>query len=463
MTLTLRPYQLDLVERVEACPARSALIVLPTGAGKTAVAEELTRRETSRGGRVVFLADRLELVEQAHSRLDSLGAEVLMGSRGHVDSASPVLVASVATLARRGAAPDATLVFADEAHLYAAESFRRVVDAYRSSGARVVGLTATPARLDGQGLGSLFDEVIQGPSVAELIDLGWLVPVRTYAPTGPWWERAHLRGGDFAPEEIAQASTAVMRDVVGAWRRLGGHERPTLVFAATKVHAAELADAFSALDVGRAEVVTDETPAPARRSVRERIQSGALRVVVTVGVLGTGFDAPAIACIVMARPTLSWSLYLQQGGRGMRPSPGKPDLLLVDAAGNSLRHGLLTRPFAVSLDGVRRLHRRATAGLTTCGGCFRVYLSTEPLCPACKARRPAGATRTVRQVDGQLVELTPAQEWAQRAPTSRQLQLLSRWIAEASAKGWKPNAPAARFRGMFGRYPTRRELEAARG
>lgn len=460
--MNLRPYQLDLVARVEQSPSRSVLVVLPTGAGKTQIAEALTARETQRGGHVVFLADREELVRQAHNRI---GGAVLMASY-HPNPSAPdnpgVTIASVATLARRSEAPDATLVFADEAHLYCANSFRRVLGAYQDSGARVVGLTATPARLDGQGLGSLFETVIQGPSTESLIRDGWLVPVRTFAPTGPWWDSVRLRGGDFAADELAEAASAVVRDVAARWRSLGGPARPTLVFASTKAHARELAEEFSGLDVGPAEVITDDTPAATRRSVRDRIEAGALRVVVTVGVLGTGFDAPSVSCIVMARPTLSWALYLQQGGRGLRTAPGKADLLLVDCAGNSLRHGLLTKPFEVNLEGLTRKHRRATAGLSTCRKCFRVYEATEPQCPGCGASRPAGAVRAVREVDGQLVELTGAQQWAERAAAGAQVRKLADWMRDAAERGWKPGAPAARFKGTFHRWPTRDELEQAR-
>jgi len=464
----LRPYQLDLVSKVEASASRSVLMVSATGSGKTTVYEALARRETARGGRVVILADREELVRQAHDRI---GGTVIMGSyRPTPDVARPeapgVTIASVATLARRSEAPDATLVFCDEAHLYAASSFRRVAEAYRGSGAKLVGGTATPARLDGQGLGLLFDEVVQGPSAEELIRDGWLVPVDHRAPSGPWWESVKLSGGDFDTAGLEAASSAVLRDVAGRWQDLGGESRPTLVFAATKAHAAKLADEFSALlflhGLPPAEVVTDDTPAAVRRSVRDRIQSGALRCVVTVGVLGTGFDAPAISCIVMARPTLSWALYLQQGGRGLRTAPGKTDLLLVDCAGNSLRHGLLTKPFEVNLEGLTRKHRRAVAGLTTCRRCFRVYEWTLPACPACGAAKPRGAERKVREVDGQLIELTGAQQWAERAAAGAQVRKLAAWIREGEEKGWKPAAPMARFRGTFSRWATRDEIEQAK-
>ena len=468
--LVLHPYQADSVDAISAAlfSTQAVLYVGVTGSGKTAIAEALTARETARGGRVTFLADRQELVRQAHDRI---GGAVLMGSyRPTPDVTRPenpgVTIASVATLARRTEAPDATLVFADEAHLYAAASFRRVLDAYRSSGARIVGLTATPARLDGQGLGLLFDTVVQGPSAEWLIANDYLVPVVHKAPTGAWWDAVRLQGGDFDTQGLEQAGSAVLKDIAARWAALGGILRPTLVFASTKQHAAKLADEFSRLlflhGLPPAEVITDDTPASVRRSVRDRLQSGALWVAVTVGVLGTGFDAPAVSCIVMARPTLSWALYLQQGGRGLRTWPGKQNLLLIDCAGNSLRHGYLTKPFAVDLDGINRKHRRATAGLTTCRKCWRVYEWTLAACPECGAAKPRGAERKVREVDGQLVELTAAQQWAERAAAGDQVRKLAKWIREGEERGWKPAAPMARFKGMFSRWPKREEIEQAR-
>ena len=469
MTPRLRPYQLQDADAIEAALAQvqAVLYVAPTGSGKTTIYQELTRREVERGGSVVILADREELVRQAHDRI---GGTVIMGSYKPTPEVqrpySPgVTIASVATLARRSEGPDATLAFCDEAHLYAAASFRRVVDAYRSSGTRLVGGPATPARLDGQGLGMLFDTTVQGPTAEWLIANHYLVPVDHRAPTGPWWDRVRLKGGDFDSAELELASAPVLKEVAARWAALDGISRPTLVFASTKQHAAKLADEFSRLlslhGLPPAEIVTDDTPAAVRRSVRDRIESGVLRVVVTVGVLGTGFDAPSVSCIVMARPTLSWALYLQQGGRGLRTSPGKQDLLLIDCAGNSLRHGLLTKPFAVNLSGRTKKHRRAVAGLTTCRKCWRIYEWICEVCPKCGAPRPAGAVRKVREVDGQLVELTGAEQFAAQATSQQATHKLTAWMREATEKQWKPGAPFVRFSKFFHRPPTKQEVKEA--
>lgn len=148
-------------------------------------------------------------------------------------------------------------------------------------------------------------------------------------------------------------------------------------------------------------------------------------------------------------------------GRGTRPAPGKRDLLLVDCAGNALRHGLVTRPFPVSLDGLARKHRRAVAGLTTCRTCFRVYEPDEPSCPGCGAARPH-TERRIRQVGGELIEMTGAEVFAERATQSQQVRLLARWTREAAARGWKPGAPMARFRGLWKRWPSAQEIREAR-
>lgn len=443
-SLRLRPYQLDIVNRVEAAPGRSILVVLATGAGKTAIAEALTQREP---GRVVFLADRKELVDQAHERL---GGGVVMGARG---TEGRVTVASVATLARRETRPPADLVFVDESHLYMAASYRKVVDAYRGSGARVVGLTATPARLDGQGLGELFDAVVEGPSMTWLVEHGYLVPVRTYAPQGKWWDNVAVRAGDFKADDLAEAATAVVRDVAGAWQRLGGASRPTVVFACTKKHAAGLAPEFPG-----AVVVTDDTPRAERAALKTRMTYGEVRVAISVGILGMGFDLPLLSCVVMARPTLSWSLYRQQAGRGTRIAPGKEDLLLVDCAGNALRHGLISDPFPIRLHGVHKVHRRALAGLVNCTMCLRVYAGL--VCPGCGLEKKP-VERRIRVVDGQLVELTGAQSFAQGATPGQQVRLLAKWVRLAVEKGWKPGAAAARFKGMFHRWPTSAERAQA--
>ncbi len=470
MTRRLYDFQLHDADAIEAAllSSKSVLYCLPTGGGKTTVADELTRRETERGGSVLFLADRQELVRQAHDRI---GGSVLMASyRPTPDTFRPdnphVTIASVATLARRTEGPDAALVFADEAHLYAAASFSRVLSAYRGSGAKIVGLTATPARLDRQGFTHLFDTFHQGPSSEWLIANGYLVPVDHRSPTGPWWDAVRLSAGDFDAQGLEQAGGAVLKDISARWAALGGILRPTLVFAPTKAYAARLADEFSRLlflhGLPPAEVITDDTPPAVRRSVRDRIQAGALRVAVTVGVLGTGFDAPAISCIVMARPTLSWSLYLQQGGRGLRTWPGKTDLLLVDCAGNTLRHGYLTKPFSVSLEGPRRKHRRATAGLTTCRECWRIYEWTLPCCPKCGAAKPRGAERRVREVDGELVELTGAEVYAERSREDDKVRTLAKWIREGEERKWNPKAPLCKFKGLFHRWPHSSEIQRAR-
>ena len=163
----------------------------------------------------------------------------------------------------------------------------------------------------------------------------------------------------------------------------------------------------------------------------------------------------------MARPTLSWALYLQQGGRGLRTAPEKSNLLLIDCAGNTLRHGLLTKPFAVNLSGPTKKHRRATAGLTTCRKCWRIYEWTEPFCPKCGAPRPASAVRRVREGDGQLVELTGAEQFAERATSQQATHKLAAWMREATEKRWKPGAPFVRFSKFFHRPPTKQEVKEA--
>ena len=166
--LELRQYQTDLVAAVE--DHDRPLIVLPTGAGKTLVASEIIRRSS---GTVLFVAHRRELVHQAVAKLADFDVHAGVILAGHDNTAGRVQVASIQTLWARcflhsQPRPPANLIFIDEAHHAAAETYRRLIAAY--PGAKIIGMTATPCRRDGRGLGDIFSAIVEGPQVAELID-----------------------------------------------------------------------------------------------------------------------------------------------------------------------------------------------------------------------------------------------------------------------------------------------------
>ena len=177
MSIALRPYQLRAVDEARAKLAaghRRIVVVAPTGAGKSVIAAHIAAKAGAKGKRLLFLAHRLELVEQLSAKLDAFGLNhgIIQGNHWRRMPRLPVQVASVPTLSRREVLPPADLLVVDECHHVPSESFRKVVEAYPN--AAVLGFTATPYRLDGQGLGEWFDDMVVVAQIHELIILGEL-------------------------------------------------------------------------------------------------------------------------------------------------------------------------------------------------------------------------------------------------------------------------------------------------
>ena len=327
--MTLRDYQQQTVTAVRAHWARkrrSVCVVAPTGAGKTRIGEELILDEPT-----VWCAHRRELITQTASRLAvRFGAkEVGIVMPGEYPTpAARVQVATVQTLLARGDRPKAKTLVLDEAHHYAAEDWRQLVDAYPR--ARVLGLTATPERLDGAPLGDIFDELVVAASYSELIANGWLVPARVYRP-------ATTLGNDLA------------QDPVTAWRLYSEGSR-TFVFCGRVAVAHAWAQRFR--DVGvRAAVVDASTPKTERDETLALFKRGTVRVIVNVNTMTEGVDVPEARTIILARAFGHVGSYLQAAGRGLRSAFEKRDMILIDLVGASLRHGLPTDDRTYSLSG----------------------------------------------------------------------------------------------------------------
>jgi len=448
----LRPYQADLVARFYASPARRSLVILPTGAGKTRVAATIADRWP---GPVVFIADRLELVTQAREAMP--GAGVMIGQDFH-PPAGNVTIVGVHTVARRDLRLEASLVIVDEAHMAAAPTWRKVLGWYPE--ARVLGLTATAYRYGGGSLADLFDEAIAGPSVPDLIRAGFLCTVRTFASRDDVARSARVRAGEFVAEDIDRLMRgSVLKTAVAEWARLATG-RPTIAFASSKAHAADLAEAMRWY--GPTDVISEDTPKDARRSARARLASGELLALVSIDALGVGFDCPPVSCGLMCRPTLSRGVFRQQAGRIMRTAPGKTDALLLDMAGNVGRHGLPIAPDLTDLNGriVPIPKRGVLVGLLNCPRCLCVYPSDSEACPECHAGKPH-VKRVVRTVAGTLdevvgIEATGAQDWAERAtPEAR-----AAWVRKKLQAGWSRARISAAYRSMFHSWPDWKRIAA---
>lgn len=439
----LRDYQAQAVTELRAAyssGARAPLLVMPTGAGKTATFSAITHGAASRGRRVLILVHRRELIRQASAKLTQVGVPHGIIAAGQPWTDAPVQVASVQTLVRRldriDWEPD--LIVIDEAHHACAGSWERVLSHWPS--ALQLGVTATPQRLDGRGLGITFDRLVLGPTVEYLIQKGYLTAARLYAPPAVAdLSGMKKRAGDFSPEEAAERldRPQVTGDAIDHYRRICPGA-PAIAFCCTTRHAESVAEQFRSAGY-RAETLLGSTAPERREALVQELADGQVQLLVTVDVVSEGFDCPGATAAILLRPTQSEALYLQQVGRVLRPAPGKAHAVILDHVGNVHRHGWPDDPREHSLED---RPRRARAGdgqpapsVRTCPSCFAAF-RPQLLCPVC-GTYCAPPPREVRQVAGELQELTPEQRQTRRRQVGR-ARTLQELLAVAKERGYSP-------------------------
>lgn len=411
----LRRYQEACISALRGSYAtgyRAPLLVLPTGGGKTVIFAHIVEGANRKQRRALVVVHRRELIRQASAKLDWAGVPhgiIAAGFPPNLDE--PVQVGSIQTLARRlPALPPFDLIVLDEAHHARAETWRALINAQPQ--AKLLGVTATPARLDGKGLGvgagGCFDDLVLGPTAAELIDGGFLCRVRCFAPA----QRLDLRsvrivGGDYVREDLASVmnTASITGDAVEQYRRHADHA-PALAFCTTIAHAESVADAFR--DAGyRAARVDGQTPKIERDALIAGLGSpDGIEVLTSCSLIDEGLDVPAVGAVILLRPTKSLVLHRQQIGRGMRPAEGKAALIVNDHVGNVLVHGLPESEPAWSLAGVEKPPRDAP--VWACPQCGVINPTAIRVCD-CGYSLPMPPQRRLvpRYAPGDLAELTP--------------------------------------------------------
>ncbi len=454
--MELRPRQVAAVEAVREAYRRGkrrVLLVSPTGTGKTEMYLSIVHSALARGNKVLVLASQEELIEQPGRKLEAAGQDfgVLQADHWRLRPGLPLQLASVQTLARRGARPEAAVVICDEAHLFVAETFRKIVADYPK--AVILGLTATPRRLDGRGLGELFEELVIATTIEKEIADGFLVPVRTIAPFVPDLSEIEVARGDFARGKAARfmEKSVIVGDVVKTWKERA-EGRTTIGFACDIAHSEKMVAACREAGINAAHVDGSASRAERARLLAD-LASGQLDFLWNAQLLTLGIDVPRVSCIVMARPTLSETVYLQEGGRGLRPFPGKADLLLLDHAGNCLRHGLIEWEREWSLTGTVRKRPDACApGLRLpCQKCFAISPAGAFTCVGCGALFPK-KPRIVLERPGELQEVTLSSRAARFNPEER-ARMLAKWIRDGEERGYAPTRATVIFRNVFGVAP----------
>ena len=374
MSHDLRPYQIQLVQAArQAYRAgyQAPLIVLPCGGGKSCIAADMARKATARGNRVLYIVHRRELCDQIDRTFRDWGVDMRYCKIGMVQ-----------TICRRTSKiHPPRLIIIDETHHALARSYRKIFDAFPD--AQRVGITATPCRLNGGGLGDVNDKLVVGPSAAWLIKNNYLAPYDYYAPTVADLTGIHTTHGEYATDEVVKKldQSKIYGDVIGYYRQLAD-DKQAICYCASIEHSKTMAEQFRAAGIP-AEHIDGETPKQDRAETIRRFRSGETKILCNVDLISEGFDVPDCAVSILLRPTKSLTLYIQQSMRCMRYQPGKRSVI-IDHVGNYARFGLPDTEREWTLEPKRPGKKKETPDfkIRQCPRCFFTH-EWAPACPHC--------------------------------------------------------------------------------
>jgi superfamily II DNA or RNA helicase len=461
MSVVLRDYQEALVNDIRAAMRsdRRVLAVAPTGAGKTVIFSHIAHGVQLRGRRAVIVAHRREIVDQIGNALAGFSVRYGRVQPGHSLTGDAVQIAMVQTLANRiHRLPEPDLLVVDEAHHAVAGSWSRLAEAWPN--VKILGVTATPERLDGRGLGTAFDTLVEGPTTGDLIERGFLADFDYFAPPAAAdLSNVGTRAGDYAIDQLAAAmdKASVTGDAIEHYRQhLAG--RPALAFCVTVAHAEHVAKQFR--DAGFRAASVDGKLDPAERARRvAAIGNGGLQILTSCELISEGFDVPSVAGAILLRRTQSLALFLQQIGRVLRIKSDGSRAVILDHVGNVNLHGSPKTPRIWSLDSKKRKAREAS--VRQCKVCFGVWGAGEksecanralPDCLFTSVAKPAEPVALPEYVPGVLEQVAERPRWAggidilrasgpewralvNRARTKEQLAEIARM------RGYKPTWP----------------------
>lgn len=409
--MRLRGYQSRTVADVEVAwtdGARSVLVVAATGSGKTEIGAALVGSR-----RTLWVAHQRELVKQAAKRLrERIGSVGIIMPGEHETPSARIQCGTVQTLVARGVVLDVDLVVLDEAHHYLAEHWRALLDAFPN--AKLLGLTATPERKDGEPLGDIFEQLVVAAKYSELLAGGWLVPARVLQPP-------KNLGNDLAI------------DPVTAWAEHSEGSRAFSFHPLVEI-AEHWAKQFRDHGVN-AQTIHAETPTRDRDQALTDFRAGRVLVIPNVNTMTEGIDVPEARAVLLGRAFGHVGAYLQAVGRVLRPAEDKPDAIVIDLTGATIRHGMPDQDRVYSLKG------RAISGGSNNGGGGPGDLTQEILGTGLRVAKPGAPERTA-----QPVKLHPIPESVRRDEFKRLLGL-------ARQHRMRDGFAAAKYREKFGEWP----------
>lgn len=474
--MNLREDQIAVVEDMRTALAvhQSVLLRCPCRFGKTVVSAYMAQRSVARNKRVVFACHRDAILRQTASTFDKFGVKHGFIAAGRPSNPFALAqVASADTLRNRLAMlAGVSLLVVDESHLWNSRTRKLIIDAAKEEGAKIVGLSATPIRLDGKPLSDLFDHMVLGPTESELIERGSLANYRVYAPVQSDTTGIKMSGKDFSPDALAERfdKPAIIGDAVETWKRYASGLR-TVVYCINRNHGKHVLAAY--LEAGvRAAYIDGDTPKGEQRRIAESLADGEIDVIVSVELLTTGFDLASligrdisIQCVQLLRHTKSLQLAIQMMMRCMTAQEGFAVILdhvnMILNRDGTVNHGFPDDDRDWSLDGppVRKLEGVPDYNTWVCEKCFASIRSTKPTCPYCEKEHVVKPREIVTEA-GELKEIKRLEAVAKKVEmrSARDLNSVARLAVE---RGYNPGWIAQRMKAIGQRPPSFSEIHHA--
>lgn len=362
----LRAYQINLINKVQKSfeTNKRVMMQLPTGGGKSYTLAYMIKSWVEKGDRVLLGVHRKELVDQLYDTLTNIEIypAIIHAEHKITNYSNPVQIAMIQTLVNRvnsideylkenNIKPFTKLVFDEAHHISSKNNYGHIIKHYEN--AQVLGVTATPTRLDGKGFDDLFDDLVSEISVRELIEQGFLCDFEIYSKPVDL-KGVKVRMGEFVESELEDKlnTTEVIGGLVSSWAKYAYNKR-TIVFAVNVNHSQNIVRQYAAFGA-KAAHIDGNTPKLEREAILDKFKAGDIQVLSNCNIVSEGFDLPACECVQLAKPTKSLVLYLQMVGRGLRPFDGKDKAIILDHGNLFDTHESPDFPFIWTLKGVEK-------------------------------------------------------------------------------------------------------------
>ena len=463
MTFEHRQYQTDSYNAIKDTyrkGIKKVILALSTGAGKSHIAIQMIKSSLAKGKRVGFCVDRIILAEQFANMAYNEGItnfSIMQADNILYNSDSNFQIMTAQTLARRSIEPFDFLVY-DECHIV----YKSIVKLMKEwTDTYFLGLTATPFT---KGLGRLWEDIVNGVTMSQLIKERYLSEYIAYGPSKPDLKGVRTSAGDYNKKDLAERTDKkqLIGDIVEHWMKIA-NDRQTVIGAVNVPHAENIAKAFKDKDI-RADVIHCYLKSEEIKDKLERFKDGDIQVLSSVDLISRGFDQPNVECMIVARPTKSLNYHLQFLGRGLRPSPNERKLIILDHAGNIERLGFPDDEFDMTLDmGIKnpKKHKKKEKLPKPCPECHILFIGQK--CPVCGFMRKRKANVTTKE--GDLEEL---QKKRHKAATPEQKEkIYAKLLAGAKAanerfpdklkkvEGWA----SWQYRERYGVWPVNKNVE----